>query len=138
MTSDKLEKGKAYILTYTRPMYIPSEKKYLPDNFRFIEPHIVPVFFGGRCKESRYCAVCGRRGVNSRVFVRKDDFKEIYVSDHCYKHDSTQIWAEDTPESHIEEWYKREDLERAARAGDPIAGLAKAFEEMEAQEDYFL
>lgn len=138
MSSDKLEKGKAYILTYTRPMYDKSEKKYLPDNFRFVEPHIVPVFFGGRCKEPRYCAVCGRRGVNSRVFVRKDDFKEIFLSDHCFRHDSTQIWAEDTPEARINEWYDRENLERGARAGDPIAGLAMALEEWESEGEYFL
>lgn len=136
MSSDKLEKGKAYILTYTRPIYDKSEKKYLPDNFRFVEPNIVPVFFGGRCAESRYCAVCGRRGVNSRVFVRKDDFKEIYVSDHCFRHDSTQIWAEDTAEASINEWYKREDIERRAAGGDSLAGLTLALEQME--EEYRL
>lgn len=138
MSSEKLEKGRAYILTYTRPMYDKHEKKYLPDNFRFTDPHVVPVFFGGRCAESRYCAVCGRKGVNSRIFVRKDDFKEIYVSEHCFKHDSTQIWAEDTPESHIAQWYERESLERGARAGDPLASLAIALEEMESEGEYYL
>lgn len=133
MSSERLERGKGYILTYTNPMYDKHEKKYLPDNFRFTDPHVVPVFFGGRCAEPRYCVVCGRRGVNSRVFVRQTDFKEIYVSDHCFRHDSTMIWPEGTSESMIKERYDRENLERGAKSGDPIAGLALALEELEGE-----
>lgn len=136
MTADKLEQGKAYVLTYTRPIYDRQNKRYLPDNFRFVDPNIVPVFYGGRCAEPRYCAICGRRGVNSRIFVRMADFKEIFVSDHCYRHDSTMIWPEGTSESLIAERYHREDIERRAKAGDKMAGLVLALEEME--EDYFL
>lgn len=134
--TEKLEQGKAYILSYTRPMYDRQKKQYLPDTFRFVDPNIVPVFFGGRCAESRYCAVCGRRGTNYRVFVRQEDFKEIFISDHCFRHDSTMTWPEGTPESMIIERYQREDIERRAATGDGMASFALALEQLEGE--YYL
>ena len=134
--TEKLEQGKAYILTFTKPMYDRQAHRYLPDTFRFVDPNIVHVFYGGRCEEPRYCAVCGRRGKNSRVFVRQEDLKEIFISDHCFNHESTMIWPEGTSESTIIERYKREDIERRAAAGDSMAGFALALEQLEGE--YYL
>lgn len=134
--TEKLEQGTEYVLSYTRPMYDRHEKRYLPDTFRFVDPTIYHVFYGGRCKESRYCAVCGRRGKNYRIFVRKSDFQEIFISDHCFNHDSTMMWPERTPAYTIIERYKREDIERRAAAGDSMASFALALEQLEGE--YYL
>lgn len=130
MTADKLEKGKPYILTFTKPIYDRHEKKYLPDNFRFCDPHIERVYYGGRCDAPRFCNVCGRKGSNARIFIRESDLKELYVSDHCFRHPATKIWDENTPIDHIEGWYEQEDRERRAEAGDPLAAAAIMMEEL--------
>lgn len=124
MTSDKLEQGQQYMLSFTKPIYDRERKRYLPDRFRFTDPHVERVFYGGRCEASRYCVVCGRKGTNSRIFVRESDFKELYVSDHCFRHPATKVWPSDTTLEAILSWYKVEDRERAAEAGDPLAAAS--------------
>lgn len=124
MTADKLEQGQQYMLSFTKPIYDRERKRYLPDRFRFTDPHIERVFYGGRCEASRYCIVCGRKGTNSRIFVREYDMKELYVSDHCFRHPATKIWSGDTDMATILNWYKVEDRERAAEAGDPLAAAS--------------
>ncbi len=136
ISKKNIEKGVSMLLTYTQPMYDKKEQKYLPDNFRFVEPDIVEVFYGGREPEPRYCRICGRKAKDCSIFLRASDLKEIFISRHCLQHDSTRLWSINTPTEEIKTWYDRESLERGAKAGDPLAGLALALEELENEEDY--
>lgn len=130
---DKLEIGQEYILTFTHPMYDKHEQKYLPDNFRFVDPDIVTVFYGGHAGKdvSRYCAVCGRKGANPHQFLDIETGKELFISDHCLAHDSTQQWRTGTKKETIEEWYREECLRRDAEGGDSMAGLVLALRDLE-------
>lgn len=123
-----IEVGGHYVLTYTRPMYDKTEHRYLPDNFRFTEPYVRKVAYGGICKDGqRYCAVCGRKGNGSYMFLDLESFQEFFISRHCLLHDSTQIWPIESTDKDVEAWYARENLRRGAEAGDPIAGAAVIF-----------
>lgn len=130
-----LRAGEHYILTYTQPMYDKTEHRYLPDNFRFVEPELRKVAYGGICKDRRYCAVCGRSGAESHMFLDLETFKELFISRHCLAHDSTQIWPEDTADKVIEGWYAKENLRRGAEAGDPLAGAAVMFGALDDDDD---
>lgn len=131
MTIKGMDKGQTYTLAYTKPLYDKYEKKYLPDNFRFVDPHIRRVSFGGKFDGgARYCAVCGRRG-QCYQFLDLDSFQEFYLSEHCLRHDSTTVWRPDEDEQHILSWYAREDVTRRAAGGDPMAGLVLALEDLE-------
>ncbi len=121
------------LLSFTKPMYDKTEHRYLPDNFRFVDPHIVRVYYGGREPEPRYCMICGRKSKDCSIFIRESDLKEHYISKHCLRHDSTRLWSFDTEPGAIDEWYDRECLERGAEAGDSLARLTLALEEMENQ-----
>lgn len=122
-----LAAGEHYVLTYTRPMYDKSERRYLPDNFRFVDPEIRSVAYGGRCPDRRYCAVCGRQGKDSHMFLDLETFRELFISPHCLAHDSTRLWRDGTDTHDIEQWYGRESLKRGYEAGDPLAGAAVMF-----------
>ena len=126
---ETLTKGQQYRLSFTKPAYDRANHRYMPDNFRFVNPIITDVFYGGRCADSRHCSVCGRKGVNSRIFVRSSDMKELFVSDHCLRHPATRIWSPDVDVKTISAWYAAEDLELRKEAGDPPTALA---------EDYYL
>ena len=131
-----MEKGHTYKLAYTKPMYDRHEHHYLPDNFRFCDPDIRRVSFGGRFDGgSRYCAVCGRKGEGSYQFLDLDSFKEFYLSDHCLRHESTTVWSDTESDDVIKRWYAREDIERRAKGGDPLAGLTLALEDWEDLDD---
>lgn len=125
--------GDSYTLTYTQPMYDKDRKSYLPDNFRFVEPNILHVIYGGRAGKgiSRYCAVCGRKGDNPHQFLDLDSGKEVFFSEHCLNHESTQLWKSDYPEEKIKKWYSEEELQRSYRSGDPLAGLVVALRDMD-------
>lgn len=131
MTEDKLKKGSAYKISYTRPRYDRQTHRFAPDSYRFVNPIIETVFYGGRCPEPRRCSVCGRKSADCRVFVRERDMLELFFSDHCFRHESTRMWNEDDPDGIIRDWYAVEDLERAHEAGDAAASLVKAFEDLE-------
>ena len=136
MDKKKREVGGHYVMAYTRPVYDRSAKQYLPDNFRFTDPIIRRVSYGGLFKDAkRFCAICGRKG-QCYSFLDLDTFREFYVSQHCLMHDSTTLWAEDTSEDTIKQWYEREDITRRAAGGDPLAGLTLALEDLEARDEY--
>lgn len=133
-TKDRMV-GNHYKLTYTKPIYDRKEQRYLPDNFRFVEPTIRLVSYGGKmpADQPRYCAICGRRG-STYMFLDLETFQEFFVSQHCLTHAATRMWDEDTPDYEIIRWYEREDIERRAQAGDGLAGLTLALEELEGSE----
>lgn len=132
----QIVKGRRYRLTFTRPMYLKDEKTYLPDNFRFIDPESMTVAYGGRVYDGPVCRclICGRPGKSYHEFYDLDGGREVYVSPHCLEHPSTRLWRADVPTKEIEDWYSRRNLLDGAARGDPIAGLALALEEMEAQD----
>ena len=129
----RIHAGEHYMLAFTQPKYDKYKQQYLPDNFRFVDPEIVHVAYGGKTgKEdpAQCCRICGRKGTTQHMFLNLDTFDEFFISIHCLAHCSTTVWPEDKPRQKIKEWYEREDLIRNAKAGDPLAGLAIAFEEM--------
>lgn len=135
---DKPERGGKYILSLSHPMYDKHDQKYLPDNFRFCEPDVYPVIYGGRTGRDvrRHCTICGRLGTNQHQFLNLDTGRELFISEHCMAHDSTVLWSEDTPREYIDKWYTEEQLQRDARGGDGLAGLALALRDLEEEEDY--
>lgn len=131
MLKSSLEVGKLIKLSFTHPVYDPNKKSYLPDNFRFIDPEIHEVFYGGRCKGTRHkCRICGRLGSTFFQFLDIETGNEIYLSEHCLMHDSTRAWDNSTDKD-IKKWYAKEDLERRAEAGDSLAGIVATFSSQE-------
>lgn len=137
MIPEPLEIGRAYRLSFTHPLYNPGERRYLPDSFRFTEPDVVDAVYGGRCKERYKCAVCGRWGGEFRQFLNISDGSELFLSNHCFAHDSTRVWPSGTEEGTIEKWYREESLRRDAENGDGLANLVLALRDLEDREEEY-
>lgn len=131
-----LNVGQLYIVTFTHPMYVKSEQRYLPDNFRFVDPDMLRGIYGGRVRNGPpcRCEVCGRDSKDYYEFWDVENEKEVYISPKCMEHESSRVWGQSTDPKRIQEWYDRKSLEDGARRGDPLAGLALALEEMEGTE----
>lgn len=135
MTTIKPVLGGQYTLTFTSPTYDRHEKKYLPDNFRFVDPNFMKVTYGGcsslECCEAR-CLICGRKiAGKAHQFLDMEKFREVFISLHCLDHDSTMLWDPSVPSEKIEKWYTEEALKRDADAGDPLAGFVIAMRDLE-------
>ena len=126
-----LIKGGAYILTYTQPMYDKSNHRYLPDNFRYTEPEVRNVRFGGFVSEPYVCAVCGRTATNVGRFLDVDSFEEFAISRGCLAHPSTVLWGAGTPKDKIAAWYSSRELQDGVDRGDTLAKLALFFRDLE-------
>lgn len=115
----------SYKMSYTSPLYIRNERKYLSDNLRFVDPIIRTVRYGGNIRGERHkCEICGRYASAIVRFLDMDTLTEFYVTDHCLKHPSTKIWPDKTTNEDITAWYEREDLKQSARNGDALARFA--------------
>lgn len=123
--------GFHYKLSWTSPIYLKSEKRYAPDGFRFVDPLIARVAYGGKCKDGQNhrCMICGRAVKSCYQLLFLGSMKEFWISDHCFRHESTQLWPEETENDKIVGWYNRMDMEARAAAGDPLAMLAMFCEE---------
>lgn len=109
----KMNKGERGILSYTRPRYDKEHSKFFPDSDRFAPSrvHIISVTYGGvHTGEPRHCNVCGRLSKKYHVFL-DENFKEIYLTDHCLRHPSTALWSEDKTDAEIRQWYSTQYLE---------------------------
>lgn len=131
-----LNQGQTYIVTYTHPMYVKYEQRYLPDNFRFVDPEIMRGIYGGRVRNgvSCRCEICGRLSKDHYDFWDVERQCEVFFSPKCMEHESTRVWGQSTDPQRIQDWYQRRSLEDGAKRGDPLAGLALALEEMEGGE----
>ena len=126
-----LKQGTAYVLTYTQPLYIRAEHRYLPDNFRYTEPEVRNVRYGGLVNEPSICTICGKRACVVGKFLDTDTFEEFTISRGCLKHPSTRLWVAGTKREVIDKWYQKRELEDGAERGDKLAKLALAFRDME-------
>lgn len=124
---EKIERNTTYWLSYTQPMYVKSEKSYLPDNFRYVEPDIRRVRFGGLVKEPARCVICGRMSKQTYKFLDLDTFQEFNMSRHCFNHPSTKLWPESVTKEQIGKWYDRRDIETS---NDPLARMVLFLEGM--------
>lgn len=134
MTAIKPVVGGQYTLTFTSPAYDRHEKRYLPDNFRFVDPNFIKVTYGG-CSPvdcSARCIVCNRKITGkAHAFLNMESFQECFISIHCLEHDSTMLWDPEVSSEKIEKWYSEEALKRDADAGDPLARFVIAIRDLE-------
>ena len=114
MIDEPLVKGKEYLLTYTRPIYDPETKRYAPDKTRFQNPRQLRIRYGGIESESTRCFICGRYGTDNHAFFASTKGFELFISNHCLKHESTRLWPPDTIADKIEIWYDEKECEHPA------------------------
>lgn len=130
-----LKIGQVYKISFTHPRWDGECGRFLPDTYRFVDPEIVTAVYGGRCRERHRCCVCLRYGGRFCQFLDLGSGEELFISEHCLSHDSTQVWDRDTEDATIEKVYDDVSLRLGAEDGDGLAGFALALRRLEARQD---